>query len=130
MTLQELLAIRPRQQRAAVERIDQQVLVDRQIGRLLRRPDQEMARKIHAFEPESGPRRDLQIDDRECDRNARAPRHDVVEKAVARIVVARFVAAEAFLVEQQHVERRDAIERARAIAERREPLGGAAAEAI
>ena len=69
-----------------------------------RRPQEEVAWEIHADDAQAGAARDLEIDDREADRNPRAAVEDLVQKAVARIVVPVAVAAEALLVVEVLVE--------------------------
>ncbi len=74
---------------AAVERVDH----DRPVGIL--DAHQEMARKTNAAGADSGAPRDLDVDHRERDGDADAPREDVVEKRVLGFVIVLSVSAKA-----------------------------------
>ncbi len=100
---QKLAAIEFGQQRAAVERIDDQIVpVDR-----ARRAHQEVAGKVDAGDLEAGAARDFHVDHRETDRDPSPPVEHFVEKAVARVLVVLTVAGEALFVEQVLVENLD-----------------------
>ena len=70
-----------------------------------RASQQEVPRKIDAFDAYAGPPGDFHIDHRQRDRNAGAPVEDFVQEAVARIFVRDAVADEAQLAEEVLVER-------------------------
>ena len=59
--------------------------------------DQEVPGEIHAFDGEPRHPRDVDEHDRERDRDVHPPRQDVVQQAVARVVVLLVVADEAEL---------------------------------
>ena len=64
-----------------------------------------MAGEVDARDAQPGAPRDLQVDDREADRDAGAPVEHLVQEAVARIVVVLAVPREAQLVVEILVER-------------------------
>ena len=66
-----------------------------------------MSGKIHALEPQTGAPSDFEVDDRQADRNAGAPIEDLVQEAVARVVVVLAITGEAELFEEVGVQRRD-----------------------
>ena len=76
-------------------------------ARLRGRAHEEVAGEVHAFEPQAGAAPDLEIDHRQTDRDAGPAIEDFVQEAVARIVVVLAVAAEAKLLEEIGVQRRD-----------------------
>src|SRR4029453_8367251 len=73
-----------------------------------REAHQEVPWKIDALNLDTGPARDLHVDESERNRYSRAAFKHLVEKAVAGVVVAIAVAGEAFFIEEicvQHVDR-------------------------
>src|SRR5262245_64814203 len=98
-----MTAVELRQQRAAVERVDDDDLV-RLRGRGLVDPQQEVAWEIDAVDAQAGAARDLEIDDGEADRDPGAPIDHFVEEVVPRIVVMIAVSRETQLVVEVLVE--------------------------
>src|SRR6187431_952776 len=73
-----------------------------------REAHQEVPWEIDALNLDTGPARDLHVDESQRNRYPRAAFEHLVEKAVAGVVVAIAVAGEAFLIEEicvQHVDR-------------------------
>ena len=112
VTAQQFAAGVLRQERAAVERIDDQIFG---VGRAPpgRTAQQEMSGKVDALHVQAGPPRDFHVEHRERNRNAGPPIEHLVQKAVARILVVHVVADEAQLLEQVLVERHHARHTAR-----------------
>ncbi len=102
---QQLAAVHLRQQRAGVERIDDQVVVC--AAGFRRGTHEEVPGKIHPFELHAGAPADLEIHDRQADRNSDPAVEHFVEEAVARIVVVLAVAAEAELFVEIRIQRGD-----------------------
>ena len=104
---QQFAAVGFRQQRAAMEGIDdERVAAQRCAGMRSghRRAQQKVPGEIDPGDAQPGAAGDLEVDDREADRDAGAARQHFVEEAVARIVVALAVAGEAELVVEELVE--------------------------
>ena len=74
-------------------------------------PHAEVTRQADTLDLQADPPPDLHDEHRERDRNAEPAVEDVVEAAVARIVVRLDVAAEALLLEQELAEAMQAVER-------------------
>jgi len=72
-----------------------------------------VARERHALDRQPEPPPDLEVDDRQRDRNAGPALQDLVQVAVARVVVRAGVPGEAQLGEQVMVDRRDLLLRER-----------------
>ena len=70
-----------------------------------RRAQEEVSREVHARHAEAGASGDLEVYDRQADRNAGAAIEHFVQEAVARIVVPIAVSAEPLLVVEVFVER-------------------------
>ena len=110
MLPQHLPAVDLRQQRPAVERIDdEEVAAVVEARALVGGAQQEMAGEVHARDVDAGAPRDLEVDDSERDGNAGAAIEDFVEEAVARIVVAFAVTGEALLVVEVLVQDGDGV---------------------
>jgi len=92
------------QNRAAVKRVDDQILGIREIlaGGT---PQEEVTRKIDAFDLETGAARDLHVQHAQRNRDAGTPLEDFVQEAVARVLIVAGVAAELELVEKEVVQR-------------------------
>ena len=71
----------------------------------VRAPQQEVAGEVHARDSQPGAARDLEVHHREADGDAGAAVEDLVQEAVARIVVVLPVAAKPELVVEVLVER-------------------------
>ena len=78
---------------------------------------QEVPGERDALDVEPGAARHVHVDDRQRDGNPEAPLEDDVEEAVAEVVVVGAIAEEALAIEEQAVERGDAL------AHRRRPDG-------
>ena len=99
--VEAVLAVFLGEQGAAVERVDEQ----RARGSV--HPHHEVSGQADALHLEAGAARDFHEDGGQRDRDARATVEHLVEVAVARVVVALRVAAEALLLEQVVVEGHD-----------------------
>ena len=108
--LQQHAAVVLREQRAAVERIDQQAAAGAFAD--IRAAHQKMTREVDAVDVQARAPGDFHVDERQRDRNARAVIEHLVEAAVARILVA-LVAGKALFLEKIGVERAHARERRR-----------------
>ena len=89
----------PREHRAAVERVDDEILGVSQASSG-RTPKQKVPREVDAFDVEARPPGDFHVEQGERDGNPRATIEHLVQEAVARIFVLLLVADEAHLVEQ------------------------------
>ena len=76
---------------------------------LVRGAQQKMPGKIDAVDVHARPPRDLEIDDREADRDAGAAVEDFVEEAVPRVVVPVAISGEALIVVQVFVQHLDGV---------------------
>ena len=92
--LSEKLAVRHREDSAAIERIEQDLLVG------ARGPDDEMPRQTDAGKRKPGALADRHRDRGQADRDAHAPFEDLVEIAISRVVVFTLVAAKSHFVEE------------------------------
>ena len=81
------------------------VRVEEQPGVLDRDAHEEVTGEVHTLGEHAHAARDLEVDDRERDRNADPPVEDLAQKAVARVVVVGGVAREAEVVEQAVADR-------------------------
>ena len=104
---QQLAACLLGQQRAAVERIDDQILRERQAA-AGRTAQEKMTGEVDALDVEPRAPRDFHIQQRERNRDPGSAVEHLVEKAVAGILVLNLVADEAQLLEQVFVEHHDA----------------------
>ena len=91
-----------------MKRIDDDAVVRIVSVEILERAHQEVAGKIDPFSADAGPSRDFDVDEAQRDRDARAPIHDVVQTAVARVLVLLAIALEGQLAKQIPVQRIDA----------------------
>src|SRR6202451_2322955 len=98
--------------------------IDDQLAALVDRLDQEMVRKGDAVEIETEAAADFEIHQRQRDRQSEPTIEDVVEKAVARVVVVLRVALEAFELEQKMRQQLHALDRILAGADDRLGLAG------
>ena len=111
MLPQQLAAVDLGQERPLVERVDDEHFIVRPRGAECRpcgrerSAEEEVPREVHAGDAEAGAACDLEINDREADRNARPAVEHFVQKAVARVVVALAVTAEPLFVVEVLVER-------------------------
>ena len=109
MLAQQLAAVDLGEERALVERVDDEDVVGQPRRRRERRAQEEVSGEVHAGDAQAGAARDLEVDHREADRDAGAAIQHFVQKAVARIVVAIAVSAKPLLVVEVLVERADRI---------------------